>query len=49
MDFSSPHVGFTLAAYVVSAAALAGLTLFILLKGRKLHKKIIGQIEERPQ
>jgi hypothetical protein len=45
MDFSAPHVGFTLAAYLVSAAALVGLTLFILLKGRKLRQ----QIEERPQ
>jgi hypothetical protein len=45
MDFSSPHIGFTLAAYLVSAAALAGLTLFILLKGRKLRQ----QIDERPQ
>jgi hypothetical protein len=45
MDFSSPHIGFTLAAYMVSAVALVGLTLFILLKGRKLRR----QIEERPQ
>jgi len=45
MDFSSPHIGFTLAAYVVSAMALVGLTFFILLKGRKLRR----QIEGRPQ
>jgi heme exporter protein CcmD len=49
MDFSAPHAGFTLAAYLVSAAALLGLALYILLKGRKLRKKIAGQIEERPQ
>jgi hypothetical protein len=45
MDFSSPHVGFTLAAYLISAAALVGLTLSLLLKSRKLRR----QIEERPQ
>jgi predicted PurR-regulated permease PerM len=49
MDFSSPHIGFTLAAYIVSAAALVGLTLFILLNGRKLRQKIDRQIEGRPQ
>jgi hypothetical protein len=43
MDFSAPHVGFTLAAYVVSAAALVGLMLFILLKGRKLRQQIEGR------
>jgi hypothetical protein len=45
MDFLAPHVGFTLAAYLVSAAALVGLTLSLLLKSRKLRR----QIEERPQ
>jgi hypothetical protein len=45
MDIAAPHVGFTLAAYLISAAALLGLTLFILLKGRKLRQKI----DERPQ
>jgi heme exporter protein CcmD len=45
MDFLAPHGGFTLAAYLVSAAALVGLTLSLLLKSRKLRR----QIEERPQ
>lgn len=40
MDFSAPYVGFTLAAYLVSAAALVGLTLFILLRGRRLRRQI---------
>jgi hypothetical protein len=49
MDFSAPHVGFTLAAYLVSAVALVGLTLSLLLKSRKLRQQIVEKIEERPQ
>lgn len=42
MDFSAPNAGFTLAAYAVSAAALAGLILFTLLQGRRLRRQIGG-------
>ena len=39
MDFSAPHIGFVIAAYVLSAALLAGLTLTIIRRERRLRRE----------
>lgn len=39
MDFTAPHIGFVIAAYALSAVLLAGLTLSILLRDRRLRKE----------
>ena len=39
MDFSAPHIGFVVAAYALSGVVLAGLTLNILVRERRLRRK----------
>ncbi len=37
MDMSAPHMGFVIASYALSAIFICGLTVYILLKDRKLR------------
>ena len=37
MDMSAPHMGFVVASYALSAVFICGLTVFVLLKDRKLR------------
>jgi heme exporter protein CcmD len=39
MDLASPHFGFVLAAYVLSAAVLAGLLIWTLMRKRSLEEE----------
>jgi heme exporter protein CcmD len=40
MDFSAPHVGFVIAAYVASAVVLAGLIAATVFRLRKLERRL---------
>lgn len=40
MDWSSPHLGFVVAAYALSFAVLAGLVLYILRRDRRLETRL---------
>jgi heme exporter protein CcmD len=37
MDFAAPHAGFVIAAYALSALLIAGLTLYVVIRDRKLR------------
>jgi heme exporter protein CcmD len=37
MDFSAPHMGFIVASYALSALLICGLTIYILVKDRRLR------------
>lgn len=46
MDFTAPHIGFVIAAYGLSAVLLAGLTLSVILRERRLRAEA-GRLERR--
>ncbi len=37
MDFNAPHMGFIIASYALSAILICGLTIYILVKDRRLR------------
>jgi heme exporter protein CcmD len=51
MDFTASHIGFVIAAYIVSFAGLAALIVFILVRDRKLKRQLAafdrGRLRER--
>jgi nitrate reductase gamma subunit len=49
MDYSAPHTGLVIACYVVSAACLIGLTVFVLRRDRQLAAKLKSQTTKDDQ
>ena len=46
MDLAAPHSGFVIAAYVLSAALIAGLVLYVTARDRTLRSEA-GKLERR--
>ncbi len=40
MDFSAPHMGFVIASYGLSALLIVGLTLYVVLRDRRLRAEV---------
>lgn len=46
MDLAAPHSGFVIAAYILSAALIAGLVVYVMVRDRALRARA-GQLDER--
>ena len=40
MDLTAPHIGFVIAAYLLSAGILGGLVLWVLMRSRDLARRV---------